>query len=104
MQRAAASINTKALIDRWAMRPYPLADYGIRWLKAHQPEAPCVTIVHGDYRTGNFLEVGGRITAILDWELVHLGDPHEDLAWVSLPMYKGGSPLPVPPVRARLVL
>jgi len=49
-------------------------------------------VVHGDYRTGNFLEQGGRITAILDWELVHLGDPHEDLAWVSLPMYKGGSP------------
>jgi aminoglycoside phosphotransferase (APT) family kinase protein len=51
-----------------------------------------VTIVHGDYRTGNFLEQGGRITAILDWELVHLGDPHEDLAWVSMPMYRGGSP------------
>ena len=82
----------EGLIARWSMRPYPLADWGIRWLKAHQPVAPRVTIVHGDYRTGNFLETGGRITAILDWELVHLGDPHEDLAWVSLPMYKGGSP------------
>lgn len=80
------------LIQRWAMRPYPLADWGIRWLKQHRPVAPKVTVVHGDYRTGNFLEEGGRITAILDWELVHLGDPHEDLAWVSLPMYKGGSP------------
>ena len=80
------------LIARWAMRPYPLADWGIRWLKSHKPVAPRVTIVHGDYRTGNFLEAGGRITSILDWELVHLGDPHEDLAWVSLPMYKGGSP------------
>ena len=60
--------------------------------KAHAPAAPRVAIVHGDYRTGNFLEEGGRITAILDWELVHLGDPHEDLGWASLPMYKGGSP------------
>jgi hypothetical protein len=34
-----------------------------------------------------------RITAILDWELVHLGDPHEDLGWASLPMYMGGSKL-----------
>ena len=82
----------EGLIARWAMRPYPLADWGIRWLKSHQPVAPRVTIVHGDYRTGNFLEAGGRISAILDWELVHLGDPHEDLAWVSMPMYKGGSP------------
>ena len=80
------------LIRRWAMRPYPLAEWGIRWLRRHSPVAPRVTVVHGDYRTGNFLEEGGRITAILDWELVHLGDPHEDLAWVSLPMYKGGSP------------
>ena len=75
------------------MRPYPLAEWGIRWLKSHNPVAPRVAIVHGDYRTGNFLEQGGRITAILDWELVHLGDPHEDLAWASLPMYMGGSKL-----------
>lgn len=83
----------EAQIARWAMRPHPLAEWGIRWLKAHAPEAPRVTIVHGDYRTGNFLEEGGHITAILDWELVHLGDPYEDLGWASLPMYMGGSRL-----------
>ena len=80
-------------IARWAMRPFPLAEFGIRWLKAHAPAAPRVAIVHGDYRTGNFLEAGGRITSILDWELVHLGDPHEDLGWAGLPMYMGGSKL-----------
>jgi len=78
-------------IQRWAMRPYPAAEWAIRWLKAHCPVAPHVAIVHGDYRTGNFLEQDGTITAILDWELVHLGDPHEDLGWASLPMYQGGS-------------
>ncbi len=83
----------EAQIARWAMRPYPLADWGVRWLKRNAPVAPHVAIVHGDYRTGNFLERGGRITAILDWELVHLGDPHEDLGWASLPMYMGGSKL-----------
>ena len=82
----------EASIERWAMRPYPAAQWALRWLKDHCPEAPRVAIVHGDYRTGNFLEQDGRITAILDWELVHLGDPHEDLAWASLPMYMGGSP------------
>lgn len=81
----------EAQIARWAMRPYPLADWGVRWLKTNAPIAPQVSIVHGDYRTGNFLERDGRITAILDWELVHLGDPHEDLGWASLPMYMGGS-------------
>ncbi len=83
----------EALIERWAMRPYPLAEWGIRWLKSHRPVAPRVAIVHGDYRTGNFLQQDGRITAMLDWELVHLGDPHEDLGWASLPMYMGGSRL-----------
>jgi aminoglycoside phosphotransferase (APT) family kinase protein len=79
-------------IKRWAMRPYPAAQWAIRWLKDHCPIAPRVAIVHGDYRTGNFLEQDGHITAILDWELVHLGDPHEDIGWVSMPMYMGGSP------------
>ena len=49
--------------------------------------------MHGDYRLGNFLERNGRITAILDWELVHLGDPVEDLGWAFLPQYRGGTPL-----------
>jgi len=92
----AARVNVEhweTQIQRWAMRPHPLAEWGIRWLKAHCPTAPHVAIVHGDYRTGNFLEQDGRITSILDWELVHLGDPHEDLGWASLPMYMGGSKL-----------
>lgn len=91
----AALLNVEyweAQIARWAMRPFPLAEEGVRWLKTHAPVAERVALVHGDYRTGNFLEQGGRITAILDWELVHLGDPHEDLAWASMPMYMGGSP------------
>lgn len=88
----SAVAHWAAAIERWAMRPFPLADWGIRWLERHAPAAPRVAIVHGDFRTGNFLETDGHITGILDWELVHLGDPHEDLAWVSLPMYKGGSP------------
>ena len=95
-ERNAARLNVEhweAQIARWAMRPYPLAEWGIRWLKRNCPVAPRVAIVHGDYRTGNFLEHGGRITAILDWELVHLGDPHEDLGWASLPMYRGGTRL-----------
>jgi aminoglycoside phosphotransferase (APT) family kinase protein len=78
---------------RWALRSYPMLHRVLAWLREHPPLAPRICIVHGDYRLGNFLEVGGRITAILDWELVHLGDPHEDLAWVCLPQYRGGTPL-----------
>lgn len=77
--------------ERWAMRPWPMFEWGLRWLRDHAPVAPRVSIVHGDYRTGNYLQAGGRISAVLDWELVHLGDPHDDLGWASLPMYQGGT-------------
>jgi aminoglycoside phosphotransferase (APT) family kinase protein len=45
-------------------------------------------VVHGDYRSGNFLHDGaGRILAVLDWEMAHLGDPLEDLAWAMDPLW-----------------
>lgn len=80
-------------IARWATRPFPLLQWATDWLKDNCPVAPRISIIHGDYRTGNFLESGGTITSILDWELAHLGDPHEDIGWLSLPMYTGGSGL-----------
>jgi aminoglycoside phosphotransferase (APT) family kinase protein len=79
--------------QRWALRPHPMAHRTLAWLRARAPRAQRVSIVHGDYRLGNFLERDGRISAILDWELVHLGDPVEDLGWAFLPQYRGGAPL-----------
>jgi len=78
---------------RWALKPYPMLVWALLWLRRHLQPAPRVSIVHGDYRLGNFLEAHGRITAILDWELVHPGDPHEDLAWAFLPQFTAGSGL-----------
>jgi len=72
---------------------YPVLEYAMLWLKAHAPRAPRVSIVHGDYRIGNFLVHEGRITAMLDWELVHLGDPIEDLGWMCMRPWSGRSPL-----------
>lgn len=67
----------------------PLMRLAASWLRAHLPPADRITVVHGDYRTGNFLytEDDHRITAILDWELGHLGDRHEDLAWTLKPSW-----------------
>jgi len=78
---------------RWALKPYPMLVWALGWLRRNLPIAPRVSLVHGDYRLGNFLEKDGRITAILDWELVHLGDPHEDLGWAFLPQFRGGTEL-----------
>jgi aminoglycoside phosphotransferase (APT) family kinase protein len=83
----------QARFERWALRPHPMAHRAFAWLRRNPPKASRVAIVHGDYRLGNFLERNDRITAILDWELVHLGDPIEDLGWAFLPQYRGGTPL-----------
>ena len=60
----------------------------LRWLRANKPEAPRVSLLHGDYRTGNFLFEGDRITGIVDWELAALGDPLEDLGWAFKELWK----------------
>jgi aminoglycoside phosphotransferase (APT) family kinase protein len=64
----------------------PLIEVGFNWLERNLPELDHVSVVHGDYRSGNFLfdEAGARITAWLDWERGHLGDRHRDLAWTTV--------------------
>jgi aminoglycoside phosphotransferase (APT) family kinase protein len=57
-------------------------EFALRWLKRNKPVAMEITVVHGDYRTGNFLFDDESITAVLDWEMVHLGDPLEDVGWL----------------------
>ncbi len=66
-----------------SFEPLPLVRYVAQWLRAHAPPIGRVTVVHHDYRAGNFLfdPTSGEVTAVLDWELAHLGDYHEDIAW-----------------------
>ncbi len=66
---------------RQRLEPLPAVVYAFDWLRDNAPVADRVSIVHGDFRFGNVLYDGPRVTAMLDWELVHLGDPLEDLAW-----------------------
>ena len=72
--------------------PLPIIRAAIRWLRANPPPpAQKVGVVHGDYRTGNFLyDTEGEIHGILDWEMAHLGDPLEDLGWSLNPIWTFG--------------
>ncbi|MBI4768135.1 MAG: phosphotransferase family protein [Deltaproteobacteria bacterium] len=65
------------------LEPQPVARAAVRWLRRHPPPpAQKVCVVHGDYRLGNLLyDAQGKIRAVLDWEMCHLGDPLEDLAY-----------------------
>jgi aminoglycoside phosphotransferase (APT) family kinase protein len=64
---------------------FPLMEVAANWLERNLPPLDHVGVVHGDFRSGNFLfdEPSGRITAWLDWERGHLGDRHRDLAWTT---------------------
>lgn len=64
---------------------HPVMEYAADWLRRNVPVIGRPVVVHGDYRSGNFMFTPDlRINAILDWELAHLGDHHEDLSWASM--------------------
>lgn len=74
----------------------PVLEEALHWLRRHTPVTPEITLVHGDFRLGNWLVVrepaGARLSGLLDWEMVHLGDPLEDLAWCSCLLWRAGGP------------
>ncbi len=83
-------------LDYWAgvirtdaLHQQPVAEAAIRWLTRNLPDpSGHLCLVHGDYRSGNFLyNQAGEIPALLDWEMAHIGDPLEDLAWSLDPLW-----------------
>ena len=70
--------------------PRPPLEYGLRAmeLRGAQPLSPVVC--HNDFRTGNLMQEGGRITAVLDWEFAAWGDPHEDMGWFTARCWRFG--------------
>ena len=71
------------------LEPEPELAFVLGWLRANAPSNAVTTLVHGDFKPGNVLVADGRVTAVLDWETAHLGDPHEDLGWVTNPLRQG---------------
>ena len=63
--------------------PHPGARAALEWLWANRPESdPAqVTITWGDSRLANQMFRDGEVVAVLDWEMVALGDPRIDLGW-----------------------
>ena len=78
-----------AQIEKNGLQPEPILMAAIRWLRSNPPPpAQRLAIIHGDYRNGNVLHDGsGNIVAVLDWEMAHIGDPLEDLAWALDPLW-----------------
>jgi aminoglycoside phosphotransferase (APT) family kinase protein len=81
-------------LDQDELHPQPIARAALRRLRRRPPPpAQTLCVVHGDYRSGNFLhDGGGNLIAVLDWEMAHLGDPLEDLAWALDPLWSHDDP------------
>jgi len=65
-------------------RPLPVMEQVKEWLRAHLPESPAPTIVHGDYKLDNLMfdPKTARAIAVLDWEMAVLGPREMDAAWI----------------------
>jgi len=85
-QAAVAQIDEmQDVLDRRGGPVDPALVFTLGWLRRHVPthDGP-VVLVQGDTGPGNFMYAGGQVTAVVDWELAHLGDPMDDIAWLTL--------------------
>lgn len=70
--------------------PIPIFELAFAWLAAHPPPPRPLALVHGDFRNGNILVDEQGLSAVLDWELAHIGNPIEDLGWLCVNSWRFG--------------
>jgi aminoglycoside phosphotransferase (APT) family kinase protein len=96
---AAAGLVPEDPVTLWRNELDTMADttatfeWAFRWLERNRPTTGRPTLVHGDFRMGNLIVAGSQLAAVLDWELVHAGDPREDLAWFCIRAWRFGAPI-----------
>lgn len=68
----------------------PIFALAFRWLQDHLPAPVQPVLLHGDFRMGNVMVDADGLAAVLDWELAHLGDRHQDLAFGCINSWRFG--------------
>ena len=79
----------RTLLDRAPARP--VLEMAFRWCEEHRPGPKDLRLVHGDFRTSNYLVGPDGVQAVFDWEFAHLGDPHEDIAFTCMRAWRFGA-------------
>ena len=87
--RECALNEVDLMVDQWQhfLKSYtdPLTTYGLSWLQRFAPDSVArVSLVQGDTGPVNFMFQGDRVSAVIDWELGHYGDPLEDLGNIAV--------------------
>jgi aminoglycoside phosphotransferase (APT) family kinase protein len=76
------------------LQRYPVIEWALRWIRRRVEAAAGAVeepvLVHGDFRVGNIMYDTAGLTAVLDWEGCHAGDPVEDLAWLCVRIWRFG--------------
>lgn len=90
-------VKTDELADwRAQFSAYGIASPAFELAFTHLAQSPppesAPTFVHGDLRMGNLMVRDGRVAAVLDWELAHIGDPVSDLGWLCAVQWRFGGP------------
>ncbi|NCG07446.1 MAG: phosphotransferase, partial [Gammaproteobacteria bacterium] len=96
LRQVLHSVSPEALVrEMWDAyialeTPEPMIDFTAQWLLRNVPPQSDSALVHGDFRNGNLMVSREGITAVLDWELCHLGDPMRDLGWLCVNSWRFG--------------
>lgn len=94
----APGLDEHDQLDQYRQRVDDMGDttatfeLAFRWLAANRPQPSARTLVHGDFRMGNLIVDGSSLAAVLDWEVVHIGEIYEDLAWFCIRAWRFGAP------------
>ena len=96
LPRSTPAQQVQKLMDdfRVAGGNRPVMALALRWLQDHLPPTTEAVLLHGDFRMGNLMvRLEGDqpgLAAVLDWELAHLGDRHQDLAYGCINSWRFG--------------
>ncbi|MBL6933012.1 MAG: phosphotransferase family protein [Rhodospirillales bacterium] len=83
-------VQYRAYLDEFLM-PRPILEWGLSWLERNQPDSKEMVLIHGDFRTGNYMVDHEGVTGILDWEFAAWGDPMSDLGWFCAKCWRFGA-------------
>jgi aminoglycoside phosphotransferase (APT) family kinase protein len=87
---AMSSVNELHISLNELPEAHPAIEFSLNWLEKNRPTIDSIVLVHGDFRTGNFMITKDGLQGILDYEFAHWGDRHEDIAWLCMRDWRFG--------------